>query len=144
MCLLLTKLPLLGPRFSARLPEGCFCDRNQTGAPALRTPHVAHGVPTHSVSALKPSVLTAVDQMTAVDRILYRAAMLRFVRDVRVAERVLGRSLLCANAAWATLVLSSPWGTRDVEGASGLGQSPQTTQSSHAVLGLGEDAQAII
>ena len=53
-----------------------------------------HGVPPHSLRDLPDSLLAAIDELTVVDRLVYRAGFSRFVSAVRGLESQIGRCIL--------------------------------------------------
>ena len=76
-----------------RLSSGCACEDAAEEAP--RHAFIRHDVATHSVAALSSRLLAAIDAITALDQVLYRAAVVRFLRDVRDVESRAGVRILC-------------------------------------------------
>ena len=76
-----------------RLSSGCACEDAAEEAP--RHAFIRHDVATHSVAALSSRLLAAIDAITALDQALYRAAVVRFLRDVRDVESRVGVRILC-------------------------------------------------
>ena len=84
---------LIEYRMRGRLSSGCACEDAAEEAP--RHAFIRHDVATHSVAALSSRLLAAIDAITALDQVLYRAAVVRFLRDVRGVESRAGVRILC-------------------------------------------------
>ena len=84
---------LIEYRMRGRLSSGCACEDAAEEAP--RHAFIRHDVATHSVAALSSRLLAAIDAITALDQVLYRAAVVRFLRDVRDVESRAGVRILC-------------------------------------------------
>lgn len=82
-------------RRSGSLPTECGCDavaaaqRNRT----LEI-HFTHFVPPH-LSVFPDNINIMIDKLTKVDRVIFIAALQRFLEDITVAEKVANRPFLC-------------------------------------------------
>mmetsp|Transcript_31106 Transcript_31106/g.99281 ORF Transcript_31106/g.99281 Transcript_31106/m.99281 type:complete len:399 (+) Transcript_31106:102-1298(+) len=92
-------LCLLHATVTGALPATCDCERRREEADeGLPHHHETHGVAPHSVDDHAEEVLALIDGLTAEDTLLYRAAVQRFVRDVRQVEQHHGVRILCREA----------------------------------------------
>ena len=80
-------------RITRSLPGDCDC-REKEGQ-QIRTPHMAHGVPKHSVDQLPPQAISLIDEFTTVDRQIYVAAVKRLLHDIREVERETKTTIVC-------------------------------------------------
>jgi hypothetical protein len=85
---------MLQLRRTRKLPEGCGCDDSKNATHQ----HTDHGVPRHSEHNLSPHVLVMVDELTRLDKVLFVAALERFLHDIAVAEMAASRTILCDKA----------------------------------------------
>lgn len=83
-----------------RLPARCNCRAYPLLVP---THHATHNIPRHSWMRLYQNVTAKIDEMTKLDRELYRAAIVRFLRDVRKVEAMTKVQILCPEKLNATL-----------------------------------------
>ena len=86
---------MLRLRQTRRLPEGCGCGESKN---ITTHQQVTHGVPKHSEYNLSPHVLEMVDNFTRLDKVLFVAALERFLDDIAVAEMAANRTILCDKA----------------------------------------------
>jgi len=99
-------LCLLHVKARGTLPAFCDCRDRTSWLAFNQTRSARHGERTklsRNVSEQPEGVLRAVDALTAADGLLYDAAVRRFVRELREAERRFGRSILCAESPLARL-----------------------------------------
>jgi len=77
-------------KVEGRLRDHCACERSNP-----ERHHNDHGVPPHDVESQAKAVLQLVDRITAVDQVVYRAAVHRVVNELRVLEKKAGVQILC-------------------------------------------------
>lgn len=85
LCAILTKL-------EGEVLEKCKCEHS------LRnnwTSKATHNVPSHDLKNYSDETLAKVDALTKIDRQIYEAAVLHFVREVRDLEKVHNEKILC-------------------------------------------------
>lgn len=89
---------LLHAKTIGLLPSNCLCGQQNTDGEH----HNTHGVKQHSVDDISEAVLEEVDQLTSGDRVLYSAALERFMQEVAEVERRLDVKFVCEDKASLT------------------------------------------
>jgi hypothetical protein len=88
---------------SRRLPQRPVRSRQHSPAVApvssresgLATPHITHGTNTPTLPTNAIELLAAMDQLTSVDRVIFKEAIRLFFRRVRAVEVRRGVTFLC-------------------------------------------------
>mmetsp|Transcript_1861 Transcript_1861/g.5629 ORF Transcript_1861/g.5629 Transcript_1861/m.5629 type:complete len:363 (+) Transcript_1861:68-1156(+) len=91
LCLFHVKLRGILPPFCNCMDKTAWFSFNQT----RYARHAARTKASHNVSDFPAEVLQAVDSLTAADRMLYKAAVRRFVQEVHGAEQTFETKILC-------------------------------------------------
>ena len=76
------------------LPRKCDCN-NLTGNDTLKTHFAVHGVPRHNWQTLQSSTILKIDEITRLDRMIYREAIKKFLKDLRSVEKVTNVTIVC-------------------------------------------------
>eukprot|EP00929_Paragymnodinium_shiwhaense_P077840 TRINITY_DN40188_c0_g1_i1.p1 TRINITY_DN40188_c0_g1~~TRINITY_DN40188_c0_g1_i1.p1 ORF type:complete len:415 (+),score=87.76 TRINITY_DN40188_c0_g1_i1:141-1385(+) len=87
VCLLMIKM-------GRPLPEFCDCENMEAWA-SFSSIHYTHGVKKHSIANASAEELAMIDALTADDQRLYRAASIRFFKEVKGVQEKSGVRLIC-------------------------------------------------
>lgn len=88
-------LCLLQVHALGKLPEYCNCQNAQAWNKFVQVRPESHGVERHSLSDYSAETLQKVDELTAIDSLLYAEAVSLFKRNVEKVETTFGVKILC-------------------------------------------------
>lgn len=76
------------------LPDFCDC-QNKTKWSSFDHPHIAHGVPEHSLNDLSSADVSKIDRLTQMDLTVYKAGLKRWYSEVHELEQRRGLRIHC-------------------------------------------------